>query len=103
MENVMTDTQPGGAQALPAETHAPFPGARLLCAIGYAFLAWFVLWFLFAIGVVQFVMFAINGRVNEELKNFSLSLVQYLWELLAYVTFVRDDQPFPVGPFPRHV
>jgi len=99
----MTEAQPGGAQALPTGTHAPFPLARLLCAIGFAFLAWFVLWFLIVVGIVQFVMFAINGRVNEELKGFSLNLVQYLWELLAYVTFVRDDQPFPVGPFPRHV
>jgi hypothetical protein len=102
MESFMTDTQPGGAQALPAEAHTPFPGARLLCAIGFAFLAWVVLWFLIIIGVVQFVMFALNGRVNDELKGFSLSLVQYLWELLAYVTFVRDERPFPIGPFPKH-
>ncbi len=97
----MTDTQPGGAQALPAATHAPFLVARLLLAIGYAFLAWFVLWVALVLGAVQFVVFVMNGKVNEELKNFSLSLVQYLWELLAFVTFVRDERPFPVGPFPR--
>jgi len=98
----MTDTQPGGAQALPVGTHTPFPLARLLLAIGFAFLAWVVLWVTLVLGAVQFVVFVINGRVNEELKNFSLSLVQYLWELLAFIIFVRDERPFPVGPFPRH-
>jgi hypothetical protein len=48
------------------------------------------------------VVVAINGRVNDELKGFSLNLAQYLWELLAYITFARDEQPFPIGPFPRH-
>jgi hypothetical protein len=103
MEISMTDTQPGSAEALPATTHAPFPGTRLLYAIGFAILAWVVLWLALVLGAAQFVVFAINGRVNEELKNFSLSLVQYLWELLAFVTFVRDERPFPIGPFPKHV
>jgi hypothetical protein len=29
-----------------------------------------------------------------------MNLVQYLWELVAYILFVRDEQPFPIGPFP---
>jgi hypothetical protein len=98
----MTDTQPGGAQSLPIAVHPPFPAARLLYAIGFAIVAWIVLWVALVLGAAQFVVFAINGRVNEELKNFSLSLVQYLWELLAFVTFVRDEKPFPIGPFPKH-
>jgi hypothetical protein len=48
------------------------------------------------------VVIAINGRGNDELKHFCLVLVQYLWELLAFITFVRDEQPFPLGPFPKH-
>jgi hypothetical protein len=102
METSMTDTQPGAAQTLPVETRAPFPLARLLLAIGFAFLAWFVLWVALVLGAVQFVVFVVNGKVNEELKSFSLSLVQYLWELLAFITFVRDERPFPIGAFPKH-
>ncbi len=100
----MTDIPPNdsGAQTLPVATRAPFPVARLLYAIGFAFLAWVVLWITMILGLVQFVVVAINGRVNEELKGFSLGLVQYLWELLAFVTFVRDEHPFPIGPFPKH-
>jgi hypothetical protein len=98
----MTDVPPSGTQALPVQPHTPFPLARLLYAVGFAILAWVALWVLIVLGVVQFVVFAINGKVNEELKSFSLSLVQYLWELLAFVTFVRDEKPFPLGPFPKH-
>ena len=53
------------------------------------------------LALIQFVVVAINGKVNEELKDFCISLVQYLWELLAFITFVRDEQPFPLGPFPN--
>lgn len=99
----MTDTPSGDAQALPVPTHPPFPFARLLLSVGFAVLAWLVGWVLLFIGLTQFVVLAVNGAVNEELKQFSLRLVQYLWELLAYITFVRDERPFPIGSFPKHV
>ena len=89
---------PGGA----IPVRPPFPVVRLLCAIGYGLIAWFVVHVIFVLAVIQFVMLALNGRCNEELKHFSLMLVQYLWELMAFITFVRDEQPFPVGPFPKH-
>ena len=82
--------------------HPPFPFVRLFYSIGYGFIAWFVLHIVFLLAVVQFAVIALNGRANEELKHFCLTLVQYLWELLAFITFVRDEQPFPIGPFPKH-
>ncbi len=105
----MSDVPPGstvppnGAAAMPPQPlRTPFPGVRLLYAFGFAIIAWLVLWATFVLTVIQFIVFAINGRLNEELKNFSSNLVQYLWELLAFITFVRDEQPFPIGPFPKH-
>ena len=80
----------------------PFPFVRLLYAFGYGLVAWFVVHIIFVLAFVQFVMFAINGRANEELKSFCNTLLQYVWELLAYIAFVRDEQPFPIGPFPKH-
>ena len=96
----------GGYQPPPPPPHVepkpPFPGTRLLYAIGYGILAYFVLHVLFAIALVQFILFAINGRLNEELKSFGANLVQYLFELVAFIVFARDEQPVPMGPFPRH-
>jgi hypothetical protein len=43
----------------------------------------------------------VNGKLNEELKTFSLNMVQYLFELVAFIVFARDEQPFPMGPFPH--
>lgn len=99
----MTDSHPanGGAQTIsPTDAHPPFPFVRFLYAIGFGMIAWFVFGIIVLVAVVQFIMIAIGGRVNEELRHFSVNLVQYLWELLAFITFVRDDQPFPLGPFP---
>jgi hypothetical protein len=93
-------TPPPGGQSTPP--HPPFPAARLFYAIGYGIIAWFVIHVVFLLAVIQFVVIAINGRGNDELKHFCLVLVQYLWELLAFITFVRDEQPFPLGPFPKH-
>ena len=85
----------------PVEARHPFPGVRLLYAIGYGILAYFLLHVLFAVALVQFVLLAINGKLNEELKAFSLNLVQYLLELVAFIVFARDEHPFPIGPFPK--
>lgn len=100
----MTDSHPanGPATAVPPvpETH-PFPGVRLLYAFAFGVVAWFVFWIVLLLGAVQFVMLALSGRINEELRHFCVNLVQYLWELVSYITFVRDEQPFPIGRFPR--
>ncbi|MBV9420718.1 MAG: DUF4389 domain-containing protein [Alphaproteobacteria bacterium] len=102
----MSDTPsgtPGSAPQIPvAVQHNPFPVARLLYSILYGFIAWMVLHILFFIGAIQFVVFAINGRVNEELKSFASTLFQYESELLAYICFVREELPFPFGPLPKH-
>jgi hypothetical protein len=98
----MSDSQnsSGPSQAV-VPYHAPFPFVRVLYAIGFGFVAYFVLHVLFFLAVVQVVMFAINGRANEELKSFCSSLIQYEAELLGYISFARDVQPFPFGPFPK--
>lgn len=98
----MTDSHPGnGVAVAPPVAHTPFPFARFLYAIGFAILAWVAFWFLIVLGMVQFAALIFTGRVNEELKRFNLNLLQYLWEAFAYILFIRDDQPFPVGPFPK--
>ncbi len=80
----------------------PFPVVRLLYSIGYGFIAWLVIHIIFLLAVIQFVAYAINGRPSEELKSFCATLIQYELQLFAYITFVSDAQPFPVGPLPSH-
>jgi len=102
----MTDATPGAGEpalAVPVAPRAPFPAVRFLYSILYGVIAYFAVSILFILAFLQFIIVAINGRANEELKSFCFSLVQYLWELFAYITFVRDEQPFPVGNFPKPV
>jgi len=86
---------------VPPAPQPPFPAVRLIYALGYTFIAWFVFWFALIVALVQFVTVAVNGKPNEEVRSLSANLTQYLWELLAFIGFVRDEQPFPVGPFPH--
>src|SRR5438045_8820418 len=98
----MTDNHPanGGTQTIPpTEAHPPFPAVRLLYAFGFAVVAWLVFWITLLLALGQFIMVAIGGRVNEELRPFSVYLVPYLWVLLAFLTFSPDDQPSRLGPF----
>jgi hypothetical protein len=102
----MTDVPPAGAPPANGNSksapHPEFPVVRLLYALGFAVIAWVVFWLIIILGALQFVVLLINGRANQELRDFNFSLVQYLWELLAFIVFVRDEQPFPIGPFPKH-
>ena len=86
----------------PVPVRQPFPFERMFFAFGFAVLAWVLLWGLFIAAIVQFVFFAVEGRANEELRGGCQRVVQYLWEVVAYVVFVRDEKPFPFAPFPKH-
>lgn len=97
----MTDSHTMDGNAVPqANPRPPFPLTRLLYAIGYAVLAWLAFWFLLVLSALQFIVLMITGRVNPELRSFNLGLLQYLMELFAFISFARDDRPFPFGPFP---
>ena len=98
----MTDNHAANTNAIVPVHRTPFPFARLFYAIGFSLIAWFTVHVIFFLAVMQFVVLALTGRQNEELKGINFSLVQYLWELLAYITFVRDELPFPIGQFPKH-
>ena len=79
----------------------PFPFARMFYALGFAVVAWMVFWLAILLAVLQFIVTAIVGRTNEELVNFAHSVTLYLQEVLDYVTLVRNERPFPFGPFPK--
>ena len=85
----------------------PFPWERLFYSLGFGLAAWCVFWLLIALAIVQFLLVLlqsltpnITGHPSDELKRFNVRLIQYLLELLAYITFVRDTLPFPFSPFP---
>ena len=52
------------------------------------------------LGVVQVVVILVRGHKNEELRQFSRNLIQFVWECLAFIVFAREEKPFPFGKFP---
>jgi hypothetical protein len=100
----MTDVPPPDASPVPPEParpREPFPATRLLYSVGFAFVAWAVFWLILVLGLLQFIIVAVQGHRNEDVRNCALGLVEYLWQLLAYISFGRDEEPFPLGNFPK--
>jgi len=94
----------GGAYSAPPPPllRQPFPWLRLIYALGFAVLAWVSFWLiLLLLAPLHFITLAITGRANEELRHFNLRAVHYLMELLLFVSGVREEMPFPLGPFPK--
>jgi hypothetical protein len=99
--------EPGRSAPSGAPSRQPFPWERLFYAIGFGIVAWCVFWLVIVLAVVQFVLVllqsisaSVTGHPSDELKGFCLRMIQYLLELLGYITFVRDTPPFPLSPFP---
>lgn len=71
-------------------------------AIGFAVIAWVVFWLiLLLLAPLHYISLAITGRVNEELRQFTVRALHYLVGLLAFVSGAGDEEPFPLGPFPK--
>jgi hypothetical protein len=108
-ETLMTDNHATTADspepqpnAQETRTRAPFPGVRLAYAAGFAVVAWVVFWVSLLLGLAQWIITAIGGDQDDQLKRWSRNLNQYLWEVLSFIVFARDDKPFPFGtPFPK--
>jgi hypothetical protein len=80
----------------------PFPWVRLLYAIGFGFIAWVMFWLIVLfLAPLHYIVLAITGKPNEELKEMTLRAVHYLVELLVFVTGTGEEKPFPLGPFPK--
>jgi hypothetical protein len=85
-----------------AEGRQPFPWLRLLYAIGFAFVAWVMFWLIvLLLAPLHYIVLAITGKPNEELREMTLRAVHYLVEVLVFVTGTGDEKPFPLGPFPK--
>lgn len=93
----MSDTS-----APPYETTAGEPlWLRIIYMLGFGFLAYIGFTVALFLGVIQVVVILATQKKNEELRQFSRDLIQYIWECLAFVVFAREEKPFPFGKFPR--
>ncbi|MBI1239917.1 MAG: DUF4389 domain-containing protein [Alphaproteobacteria bacterium] len=89
-----------GSEPLESEQRYGFPWKRLIFAVLFSLIAWFAFWIALGLALIQFIYVAIERRPNEELKAVTRNIAQYLREVFGYITFARDEKPFPFAPFP---
>lgn len=54
----------------------------------------------FAVIILQILFLLFSGKRNERLAGFGASLAIYSYELVAYLTFASEEQPFPFSDWP---
>lgn len=51
--------------------------------------------------VLQLLIVLFTGSTQEALKNFAKQLATYIYQIVKYVTFNSDEQPFPFADWPN--
>lgn len=69
----------------------------LMFAVFYS-LAEFVL---FAVVVFQFLLKLFTGETNPRLLKLGQSLATYIYQIIEFLTFNSDYQPYPFGAWPK--
>lgn len=80
---------------------ASFPWKRLLLSIAFGFAAAFALWLFIFAAIMQFILRAVDGAPSERLSRFGKRTGAYLRDIAAYMTFAREEEPWPFADFPK--
>ncbi len=56
---------------------------------------------IFAIIVFQFLLKLFTGETNERLRKLGQGLSTYIYQILQYMNFNSDYQPYPFGAWPK--
>ena len=54
----------------------------------------------FVVVVLQFLWVLVTGATNARLLAFGLSLATYSFQIIAYLTYNTESQPFPFSDWP---
>jgi len=54
-----------------------------------------------AVVIFQFGSMLLTGQVNERLLTFAQSLSVYTYQIICFLTYVQEEKPFPLSPWPK--
>ena len=54
-----------------------------------------------AVVFLQFLVVLFTGQANENLLTFGKSLSVYQYQILRFITYNSENQPFPIGEWPQ--
>lgn len=55
---------------------------------------------MFIVAVLQFLLGLMNDKPNERLVSFGRSLARYFQQIVNFMTFAKEDIPFPFSDWP---
>ncbi len=56
---------------------------------------------LFAVVIFQFILKLITGEVNERLLKLGQSLATYIYQIVQFLNFNSEEQPYPFNAWPK--
>lgn len=56
---------------------------------------------LFAVIIFQFLLKLFTGETNERLRKLGQGLSTYIYQILQYMNFNSEYQPYPFGAWPK--
>ena len=74
---------------------------RVVFMVLFAFIACAVCYVAAILVIVQFVITLFSGNSNEKLREFGSCLAQYIAQLVNFLTYNREDKPFPFADWPE--
>ncbi len=101
----MTTASPAENGLTPASeqprTGRGYPFRKLLISVLMFALFWLSFWAALFVAIAQFVIRAFDADASEDLRQFGGRLGVYIGQIVAYMTFARDEAPFPFAAFPK--
>ena len=55
---------------------------------------------LFAVVIIQFILMLLTGSTNPQLLKLGQNIATYIYQIIQYLTFNSEYQPYPVGEWP---
>lgn len=83
------------------QTTRGYPFRKLLISVFMLAMLWLSFWAAVFVSVAQFVLRAFDSDASQDLRTFGARLGAYMGELVAYITFARENAPFPFSAFPK--
>lgn len=76
---------------------------RLLYMLLYGFVLYLTMSVLALVVIVQFVFALFSGRPNESIRGFSRDLAQFIHQIVLFLSYNSERNPFPFTPLYEEV
>ncbi|MCK5718142.1 MAG: DUF4389 domain-containing protein [Thiomargarita sp.] len=73
---------------------------RFIFMVLYAIMFYFAIWIVGIMILFQFGVVLLTGKLNERILPVGLSLSTYIHQILLYLTYNSDEEPFPFSSWP---